>query len=190
VNGRDLERISTEAPFQLRGWKADHTREFATEVKPTLLKTEKLGYLGIQFGARPLVFRRGVLGACELGVNRTIMMFKQLVNTIRGLFARDVSTGELGGPIQIATITYNIARAYGMGKLLYFLAILSVNLAVLNILPIPVLDGGHLFLLTIEKLKGRPLSDDVLRYVQYGGLLFVVGLMLYVTFNDIRRWFE
>jgi regulator of sigma E protease len=77
-----------------------------------------------------------------------------------------------------------------VGKLFYFLAILSVNLAVLNILPIPVLDGGHIFLLTVEKLKGRPLSDDVMRYVQYAGLLFVVGLMLYVTFNDIRRVFE
>jgi membrane-associated protease RseP (regulator of RpoE activity) len=148
------------------------------------------GDLGIKLMPRPIKIRRGIVDACVLGWDRTGRMFQQLVLTLRGLVTRNVSSKELGGPIQIATITYKIASSNGVGKLFYFLAILSVNLAVLNILPIPVLDGGHIFLLTVEKLKGRPLSDDVMRYVQYAGLLFVVGLMLYVTFNDIRRVFE
>ncbi len=116
-------------------------------------------------------------------------MVEQLGQTIRALFARRVSTRELGGPIQIAGLVYTVSQS-GLGKFFYILGILSVNLAVLNVLPIPVLDGGHIFLLGIEKLKGRPLSDDVLKYVQYAGLLFVLGLMAYVCFNDIRRGLE
>jgi regulator of sigma E protease len=184
---RQLASDLRDQPFQL-GWEKPDGSEL-TAVVVAQPSGESEGELAIKFGPRPILLRRGALAACTLGLKRTLMMFKQLVQTIRALSVREVSTRELGGPIQIATITYKIAQV-GFGKLLYFLAILSVNLAVLNILPIPVLDGGHLFLLTIEKLKGRPLSDDVLRYVQYGGLLFVVGLMLYVTFNDIRRWFE
>ncbi len=148
------------------------------------------GDLGIKLMPREIMLRRGIVDACVVGWDQTIRMFQRLVLTLRRLVTRDVSSKELGGPIQIASITYKIASSHGLGKLFYFLAILSVNLAVLNILPIPVLDGGHIFLLTVEKLKGRPLSDDVMRYVQYAGLLFVVGLMLYVTFNDIRRVFE
>jgi regulator of sigma E protease len=170
------------------GWQKHDGSEKRAEI--VAIDTKVLeGDIGIFATPRPIVIRRGVAGSCSLGVNRTVHMFEQLIVTIRSLFGGSVSTGELGGPIQIASITYKIAQV-GTGKLIYFLAILSVNLAVLNILPIPVLDGGQIFLLAIEKLKGRPLSDDVMRYVQYGGLIFVIGLMLYVTFNDIRRWFE
>ena len=70
---------------------------------------------------------------------------------------------------------------------MHLLAILSVNLAVINILPIPVLDGGHIFFLAIEKLKGRPVSNDVLAYAQWVGLFMILGLMALVFFNDIRR---
>lgn len=192
VKKQRIEEVANEKkeePWKIF-WEKDQTGvERSAEIRAR--KTNKLfGDLGIALAPRGIIVRRGILGACSLGVDRTIRMFQQLVLTLRGLFARSVSTKELGGPIQIATITYKIANSNGLGKLFYFLAILSVNLAVLNILPIPVLDGGHIFLLTLEKLKGRPLSDDVMRYVQYAGFLFVIGLMVYVTFNDIRRVFE
>ena len=66
---------------------------------------------------------------------------------------------------------------------------LSVSLAFLNVLPIPVLDGGHLFFLAIEKLKGSPVSERVLSYSQIVGLVLIVSLVVYVTFNDIQRWY-
>ncbi|MDP6956250.1 MAG: site-2 protease family protein, partial [Planctomycetota bacterium] len=65
---------------------------------------------------------------------------------------------------------------------------LSMNLAFLNVLPIPVLDGGHLFFLAIEKLKGSPVSEKVFGYSQLAGLVVILSLMLYVTYNDIMRW--
>ena len=63
-----------------------------------------------------------------------------------------------------------------------------MNLAFLNVLPIPVLDGGHLFFLLIEKIKGSPVSERVLGYSQMVGIVLIVSLMVYVTFNDIKRW--
>jgi regulator of sigma E protease len=163
------------------------TRDAVLQARKT---GREFGDLKLALIPRGITVRRGIGGACALGADRTAKTFQQLVYTLRGLFGNSVSTKELGGPIQIATITFKIATSKGFGNLLNFLAILSVNLAVLNILPIPVLDGGHIFLLGIEKLKGRPLSDDVMRYVQYAGLAFVLILMVYVTYNDIRRVFE
>ena len=75
----------------------------------------------------------------------------------------------------------------GMGALLLFIAVLSVNLAVLNVLPVPVLDGGHLVLLGIEGILGRPLSAKGRAIVQYVGMALLVLLMVYVTINDIYK---
>jgi regulator of sigma E protease len=64
-----------------------------------------------------------------------------------------------------------------------------MNLAFLNVLPIPVFDGGHLFFLLIEKLKGSPVSERVLGYSQMVGIVLIVSLMVWVTYNDVIRWF-
>ena len=77
----------------------------------------------------------------------------------------------------------------GFGKLLFFLAILSLNLAIINILPIPVLDGGHLVFLACEAVKGGPLSDRAMGYANVVGFVLILALMVFVTFNDIVRFF-
>ncbi len=73
--------------------------------------------------------------------------------------------------------------------ILFFMGILSLNLAILNILPIPVLDGGHLVFLVLEKIKGEPLSDRAMGWANMSGLAFILGLMVFVTFNDIVSLF-
>ena len=70
-----------------------------------------------------------------------------------------------------------------------FLAILSINLAILNLLPIPILDGGHLLFLAIEGIKGSPVSERTFGYSQVVGLVMIMSLMVYVTYQDIVRWF-
>ena len=102
------------------------------------------------------------------------------------IVSRDVSVKKLGGPIGIVTAATTVAD-HGPGKMIWFLALLSVNLAVLNILPIPVLDGGHLLFLGIEWLKGGPVSENVLIYAQWAGLFLILGLIITVSFNDILR---
>lgn len=102
-----------------------------------------------------------------------------------------LGTGELspkllGGPVMIFKYSY---KKYldGIGSLLWFLALLSINLAVINLLPIPVMDGGHLVLLAIEKLKGSPLSMKAQVAYQYVGVAFILVLLPFVMFNDIMR---
>ncbi|MCP4706848.1 MAG: RIP metalloprotease RseP, partial [candidate division Zixibacteria bacterium] len=85
-----------------------------------------------------------------------------------------------------ATIAGATARA-GFDILLEFMALLSVNLAVLNILPIPVFDGGHLMFLIAEKLKGSPLSMKIRMVAQQVGLVFILLLIVLITYNDITR---
>jgi len=99
-----------------------------------------------------------------------------------------VSGKNVGGIITIGVVSHSWA-AEGLTKLFFFLCMLSMNLAFLNVLPIPVLDGGHLFFLLVEKVKGSPVSERVLGYSQMVGIVLILSLMVYVTFNDIRRLF-
>ncbi len=108
--------------------------------------------------------------------------------TIKKMVIGDVSTKSIGGIITIGSVSYSMAEA-GWTKLFFFLCLLSINLAIFNILPIPVLDGGHLFFLIIEKIKGSPVSDRVFGYSQMVGVILILSLLIYVTYNDILRVF-
>ena len=92
----------------------------------------------------------------------------------------------LGGPIAIAK-TSAAAAASGFSSFLYFLAFLSLQLAILNFLPIPVLDGGQLVFLGIEAARGRPVSAKVIGAASQIGFVLLIALMLLITFNDIER---
>lgn len=147
------------------------------------------GDLGVQAGLRQVIVERGPLDACALGLHQTVVQTERLLYMLRSFLTGGVSPRELGGPILIVSTAYAVATGDSLAKLIHLLAILSVNLAVINILPIPVLDGGHILFLGIEKLKGRPVSNDVLNYAQWAGLIVILGLMALVFFNDIRRVF-
>ncbi len=116
---------------------------------------------------------------------------KQIYVTLKRLFTGEVSPTNLGGIITISRVSYAYAQD-GLARLFYFLAILSINLAVINVLPIPVFDGGHLLFLVIERIKGSPVSTKVHNYSQILGLVFILLLLFYVTYNDILklRWFS
>jgi regulator of sigma E protease len=110
------------------------------------------------------------------------MIFVMLGRIVQGR----VDASDLGGPILIAQEAGRLA-ATGLEPLLRFIALISVNLGILNVLPIPVLDGGHLFFFLIEGLRGRPLSIRVREMAQQIGVLLLVALMVFVVFNDISR---
>lgn len=103
------------------------------------------------------------------------------------LFSDEISTKNLGGIITISVISFDTA-SQGLSKLFFFLAILSINLAIINLLPIPILDGGHLLFLLIEAVKGSPVSERTFGYSQVVGLVMIMSLMVYVTYQDIVRW--
>ena len=102
------------------------------------------------------------------------------------LFQGDRSTDELGGPLRIAQLAGQTAEQ-GLHSFINFLAILSVNLAIINLLPIPVLDGGHLTFLTLEAIMRRPLSLRQREIFQQIGLAIMLFIMVFVTFNDLNQ---
>ncbi|RKY61326.1 MAG: RIP metalloprotease RseP [Candidatus Latescibacterota bacterium] len=145
-----------------------------------------VGKLGVVMG---LPWRKvGVLEGIGTGARNTYAVLKGTLEFLGGLFTGKVSTKLLGGPVMIAHMAGQQARA-GLASLLLFMAVLSVNLAVLNVLPIPVLDGGHLMFLAVEGILGRPLSARGRAVLQYIGMAFLVFLMIYVTINDLYRLF-
>jgi len=121
------------------------------------------------------------------GLHYTKIWTFNILRTLKRMFTGKVSVKTLGGIITIGVVTYESAEK-GFNNLLYFLAILSVNLAIINLLPIPILDGGHLLFLLIEKVKGSPVSDRVVGVSHAIGLAIILALIVFVTFNDLQRW--
>jgi regulator of sigma E protease len=123
--------------------------------------------------------------AVQLGFRSTRDSLEQMWLTIRGLVVtRRISPKALSGPIRIAEIAY-LSTKQGIPDLILFLGILSVSLAVLNFLPIPVLDGGHFMFLVWEGIRGKPPSEKVVVTATYVGLALVLSLMVWVLYMDI-----
>lgn len=108
---------------------------------------------------------------------------------LKGLVTRDVSPSAMSGPLGIADVTTRVAVQGSLMYYLWFLALLSLNLGVLQFVPIPILDGFHLLLIGIEKLKGSPVPVKVQEVCQYVGIVIIVALLLLVTKNDLVRIF-
>jgi regulator of sigma E protease len=135
---------------------------------------------------RALVGADGFVDAVRRGCVCSIDLLKQVYVTFKRLLSGDVAAKNIGGIISMSRQTYRQAQV-GWTRFLYFLALLSINLAFINVLPIPVLDGGHLLFLGIERIKGSPVSTRVLTYSQVVGLVLVLALVVFVTYNDILR---
>ncbi len=119
-------------------------------------------------------------------VDRSLEYARLIFDFIGGLFTGKYKASSIGGPIFIGKVAGATARA-GFDVLLDFMALLSVNLAILNILPIPLFDGSHLMIFLIEKIKGSPVSVKVRVFIQQIGIAFVLLLVIFVTFNDLTR---
>jgi regulator of sigma E protease len=119
----------------------------------------------------------------------TIRTWDMTVLTVKGLWklvSRQIDSSNIGGPLQIATEAGRQAKE-GFGSLALFTAVISVNLAVLNLLPVPMLDGGHLFFFIIEAVLGRPLSLKKREAAQQLGFVLLMLLMVYALWNDLNR---
>lgn len=126
------------------------------------------------------VLRMATIRTVE-GVQLNLIAFKKLVTS-------DLSLDNIGGPIQIAKHA-NVSAKSGVLVFLNFMAMVSVSLGILNLLPVPVLDGGHLLFYTIEIIIRRPVPQKVREYAQQAGLVLLLGLMVLAFYNDIMRYF-
>lgn len=128
----------------------------------------------------------GLVDALVMGSKKSVWFIVQTYVTLKGLLARSISMEAMSGPVGIAAMSYK-AVEHSFVSFLYLLAFISANLAVINFLPIPVVDGGVFVLLIVEKIKGRPVSVRVQEAISYAGLALIGALFLYLTYNDIVR---
>jgi len=126
--------------------------------------------------------------AVSESINQTYQITALTIKGVVKLFQGTVSPKTLGGPIMIAQMAGQQAKE-GVVNLIFFIALISINLAILNFLPIPVLDGGHLLFFFIEAIKGSPVSVKVREISQQAGIFVLILLMIYVFYNDIARVF-
>ncbi len=129
----------------------------------------------------------GIFESTWKGLSETADIVGKMVLFVRDLVTLQVSPRLIGGPVFIAQIAGQTA-AMGFSALMYLLAFLSVNLAVINVLPIPVMDGGHLVFLAIEKIKGTPLTINQRVTALKIGFVFLILVIVMVTYNDIMRF--
>ncbi len=131
-------------------------------------------------------FERGPLEALGAGIERTGELVGFTLNSIQKMVMGLISPKNLSGPITIAKVATASAKS-GLESYISFLALLSVSLGVLNLLPIPVLDGGHLLFYTLELLAGRPVPERIQALGYQVGLLLVLGIMFLALYNDFSR---
>lgn len=157
-----------------------------SEVKNLFGETIRRPLIGIAASETTIVRSVNPLAAGYYALAHTYNLSKLFVLTVVKLVQRIVPLNTLGGPILIAQMAGKQAQK-GPVELLNFMALISVNLAVLNLLPIPILDGGHIFFFLIEAILGRPLSLKKIELAQKVGLLALLSLMVVVFYNDIMR---
>jgi regulator of sigma E protease len=144
--------------------------------------------IGITASGESFAKEMNFLDAVGESLVQSYRVIELMVVIIAKLIKGDISTNTLGGPIMIAQMAGDSAKA-GVGSLIFFIALISINLAIINLLPIPVLDGGHLLFFLIEAIKGSPVSIKVREVAQQVGLFILILLMILVFYNDITRIF-
>ncbi len=144
--------------------------------------------IGIGSANELAVEKVGVFHALGEGISYTNRVIALTVVSIYKLVVQEIPVNTLGGPILIAQVAGQQAEQ-GIAYLFHFMAVLSVNLALLNLLPIPILDGGHIFFILWEAIRGKPVAVKHREVAQAMGLMLILALMVLVFYQDIMRLF-
>lgn len=176
----EVERDARMVSFNITPESKPRHNEFGEVVETAFLIGIERGY-----DIRPV----GPMEAVRLGASQTLWWMRTLVLSIGKMITGSIPADQIGGPILIVQAAGQQAER-GLEDLLFFMAIISVNLGILNLLPIPILDGGHLFFFAIEGILRRPLSLRHREIAQQIGLALIVALMTFAFYNDIMRNIE
>lgn len=187
---RELERdnpggtmqLDVHRPARLFGFRK--AKDFSVDVPIAPVRA-----IGVQFGVQMVFHKYPADRVIPEAFRQGYQAFERTLETLWVLIKGDVSPKDLGGPVMIYQIT-TTAASEGWWWLFTITAFVSANLCVFNLLPLPVLDGGLLLLLIIEAVRKKPVSLKVQERVQQVGMIFLIGLLLYVTYNDILRWIQ
>lgn len=173
-----------------------NTRKIELEVTPALVErrnplgVERLGVIGVTAAARPEDRREvsyGPLEALGYGARESWFIVTRTFDYLGKLVSGREKADQLSGVIHIAEVSGHVASTGGLVSLLTLAAVLSVSIGLMNLFPIPMLDGGHLVFYAYEAVFGKPLSERIQEYAFRVGISLMLGLMLFVTWNDIVR---
>lgn len=181
--GRPLDMTVVRRGQQVR---LNVTPELTEDADPITGEPVQIGRIGAGPQNRTPRERLGIGSAVAAGWNSTWIMTGMVLKVVGGLVTGRVSVNQLGGPIAIASSSVQAARG-GMETLFRLIAFISVNLAVLNLLPIPILDGGQMLLVIAESLKGSPFSLKARERIARVGVFAIALLFMLVMFNDVKR---
>lgn len=181
-----IQEISIQGGKLKEGEKLDITvdRQGENLTFPTGLKKHDDGRLIVGVTTKT---ERSIKTALVDGPKATWDMTRNMFSILKQLFTGGVSVNQLSGPVGIVYMVDQSAKE-GMMMFLYFMALISLNLAIFNLLPLPALDGGRLLFIIIRLFTGDRLSDRTEGFIHAAGLIFLLGLTLYVTWNDILRF--
>lgn len=154
--------------------------------------TQKIGRLGVSRSSSDMVFiRHDPFTAVWKATERTYVLTGSILGALGQMVTGKRTAKELGGPVRIAQISGDMAQA-GLVMIIQFAAVLSINLGLINLFPIPLLDGGHLVFYGVEAIRGRPVGEKVMGYSLNIGMALILCLTIFVTWNDLvqMRVFE
>lgn len=149
-------------------------------------KEIQIGLLGLQLRGDMVLEQYSLLGAVQRGFKETWRLTYLIAVSIKKLIFGSIPADTIGGPILIFQI-YGQQAEQGFNELIRLTALLSINLGLLNLLPIPMLDGGHIFFFLIELIKGKPVSERSRERASQIGLFMLISLMVFAIYNDIVR---
>jgi regulator of sigma E protease len=184
----DIQRIITAHPVEtltVTVVRDGVEKPLAVTTEAREVKGHRIGLLGIRGGTidyQPLGFGAALWG----GVEQTWIVTSETFNGLAQMISGQRGTEELGGPLRIAQLSGQVAQL-GVSNLISFIAVLSVNLGLINLFPIPVLDGGHLLFYLFEAAFGRPLPRRAQEYSFRAGLALLAGLFIFATWNDLSH---
>jgi regulator of sigma E protease len=191
----DLRRIVMANPGQRMSFQVVRgDKEIPIAATPKSYEAEgaesgrKIGLLGIRPSLEHLRYERhNPLMALWIGVEQTYSYSLNILSYVGDMITGSRDAKDLGGPLRIAQLTGEMAQK-GIEYVVFLMAVLSVNLGLINLFPVPMLDGGHLAFYAAEAIRGKPLSAKVQEYGFRLGLVLVLVLMVFVTWNDLANW--
>jgi len=189
----DLIRENPEKPLRFRIQRGQQVLDMTITPQKEVYETpgreaKAIGLIGIKPLGNDLIKKFGPFESVSLGLKKTWDISALTLLSMVKLIQRVIPSNTIGGPIMIVQMAGEQA-SQGALNFFTFMAVISINLGVLNLLPIPILDGGHILFLGIEAAIRRPLNENVVMIAQRVGLILLLSLMAFAFYNDIVRLF-
>ncbi|GKW44872.1 RIP metalloprotease RseP [Planococcus sp. NCCP-2050] len=170
-------------PFQVE--RGEEMLNFTITPKVSEESPEKIGVIGVLYQSP---FEKDFLGSFVYGAERTVFWFQEIFRLLGMLVTGQFTIDALSGPVGIYKTTEEVAK-YGIFTLMSWAGMLSINLGIMNLLPLPALDGGRLMFFILEALRGKPVDRQKEGMVHFVGIMLLMLLMIVVTWNDIQKFF-